>query len=290
MNRSSPVRASSAGELDSRGKQQVTEYGMQERSDPERKNQGKSEENAGNVSRRQRPIMVRILSLLKGRWGLLLELVILGILLLAIPGIRHPITGLVNAVSYADGPTIRDILRSYGPLAPLVSIGLILLHTIVPLPAELLTLANGLAFGFWGGLAVSWIGFMLSAFLLYAAGRLWGRPLLEHTVSERHRRRLDNWLEREGAFPLLAVRLIPLIPFNAVGLAAGTIRTPLWTYTWTTGLGILPLGATVSFLGSYLGERRPHLGTPFWALVIALLIAVLAAWWISRRHKSSIGI
>jgi uncharacterized membrane protein YdjX (TVP38/TMEM64 family) len=67
-------------------------------------------------------------------------------------------------------------LRAYGPFAPAVSIALILLHAVVPLSAELLTLANGPAFGFWGGLTVSWSGFMLSALSIYAAGRLWAVP------------------------------------------------------------------------------------------------------------------
>jgi uncharacterized membrane protein YdjX (TVP38/TMEM64 family) len=228
---------------------------------------------------------VRLLPLLKGRWGLLLELIVLGGVLLAVPSVREPIAKIIGLVSHGDGPAIRDLIQGYGALAPLVSIALILLHTVVPFPAELVNLANGLAFGFWGGLAVSWTGFMLSAFALYAAGRLWGRPLLARAISERYRRRLDGWLDREGAFPLLAVRLIPLVPFNAVGLAAGTVRAPLWTYVWTTGVGILPLGATVTFLGSQLGERRPHLGAPFWIFSGSLLVLILVAWWIGRRRS-----
>ncbi len=169
-------------------------------------------------------------------------------------------------------------------MAPIISITLILLHAVVPLPAELLALANGLAFGFWGGLAVTWSGFMLSALSIYVAGRLWGGPLLERTVSQRHRERLDGWLKREGAFPLLAMRLIPLVPFNAVCLAAGVIRAPLWTYTWTTGLGILPLGATISFLGSRLGESNLHLGAPFWILSLIFVVAILVAWWVTRHR------
>lgn len=203
---------------------------------------------------------------------------------MAIPGIRQPLAGLVGAVSSGDGPEIRTLIQSYGPLAPVVSITLILLHTIVPLPAELLTLANGLAFGFWGGLAVSWTGFMFSALILYSAGRFWGYSLLERTISEHHRRRLDRWLDSEGAFPLIAARLVPLVPFNAVGLAAGAVRAPLWTYTWTTGLGILPLGTTVTLLGSRIGEDRPHLGAPFWILSASLLLLALAAWWLNRRR------
>ena len=231
------------------------------------------------------PIFVRVFSFLMGRWGLLLELMVIGAILLVVPGIRQPIAQLVGAVSSGDGPAIRDLIQSYGLLAPVVSVALILLHTVVPLPAELLTLANGFAFGFWGGLVLSWTGFMLSALILYAAGRLWGRPLLERTVPARHRRRLDGWLEQESVFPLLAVRLIPLVPFNVIGIAAGAVRAPLWAYTWTTGLGILPLGVTVTFLGSRLGKERPQPGIFFWVISALLLAVVLAAWWLNRRRS-----
>ncbi len=239
---------------------------------------------ADNLRRQQQPVTRRILRLLNGRWALLLGLVAFAGILLAVPGVRRTLTEFLTIVSSGDGLTIRSTLRSYGPLAPVVSITLILLHAVVPLPAELLVLANGLTFGFWGGLAISWSGFVLSALSIYVAGRLWGRPLLERTVSQRHQERLDSWLAREGALPLLAARLIPLIPFNAVCLAAGAVRAPLWTYTWTTGVGILPLAAIVTFLGSYLGESSLHLGTPFWILSLLFVISILAAWWIIRRR------
>lgn len=126
---------------------------------------------------------------------------------------------------------------------------------------------------------------MGSALLSYLAGRLWGRPLLERLVPEARIVLLDAWLARESAFPLLALRLVPLVPFNAVGLAAGAAAVPLWPYTWTTGLGILPLGVSITYLGSQLGERRPHLGAAFWGIIAVLVVAVLVAW--SLRHRLS---
>lgn len=217
------------------------------------------------------------------RWILLLILVLSAAVLLLLPQIRDPLFAFIAEVSRADGPALRNRLNQYGALAPVVAIALILLHIVIPLPAELLTFANGLAFGFWGGLAVSWTGFMLAALITYAAGRYWGRPLLERTVAERYRRRMDDWLEHQGPFPLLAMRLIPLVPFNAICLAAGAIRAPLWTYVWTTGIGILPLMTALTFLGSRLGERQPHLGPSIWILSSTLLAAVLAAWWITKH-------
>ena len=224
------------------------------------------------------------MQLLGGRWVLLLGLAALGGVLLAVPGVRRLLAELLSTVSEGNGAAIRDAVRGYGSLAPVASIALILLHTVIPLPAEIMALANGLAFGFWGGLAVSWSGFMLSAFALYAAGRLWGRPLLDRAVSKRRRERLDGWLEQEGAFPSLAVRLVPLVPFNTVCLVAGVVRVPLRTYAWTTGVGILPLGASLSLLGSRLGESSLRLGATFWVPNALFLVVILATWWVVRRR------
>ena len=217
---------------------------------------------------------------------MLLGLLTLGGAALAIPGVRQFIAGLLVAVSGGDGAGIRAVIQGYGPLAPVVSIALIQLHIIVPFPAELMAFANGLAFGFWGGLALSWGGFMLSALLMYGAGRLWGRPLMERAVSERRRERLDGWIMQEGAFPWLAVRFVPLAPFNTVCLVAGVVKAPLWTYAWTTGVGILPLGTLLSLFGSRMGENELRLGVAFWIPNALFLALVLTTWWVFRRRNT----
>ena len=74
------------------------------------------------------------------------------------------------------------------------------------------------------------------------------------------------------------------LPQPAQVLPRGTIRAPLWTYAWTTGMGSLPLGITISFLGSRMGESEPHLGAPFSALSSFFLVTVLVTWSIVRRQ------
>lgn len=219
-----------------------------------------------------------------GRWVLLLGLLALGGVVLAIPGVRQLLAGLLDAVSRGDGVEIRNAIRGYGSLAPLASFALILVHMVVPFPAELMAFANGLAFGFWGGLALTWSGFMVSALLMYGAGRLWGYPLMERAVSQRRRARLDGWIMQEGAFPWLAVRFVPLAPFNTVCLVAGVVRAPLWTYTWTTGVGILPLGTLLTIFGSRMGENELRLGIAFWVPNLVFLALVLTTWWFFRRN------
>ena len=220
---------------------------------------------------------------------MLLGLLALGGVVLAIPDFRNFLAGLLGAVSSSDGSEIRAIIQGYGPLAPVASVALILLHMVIPFPAEVMAFANGLAFGFWGGLALSWSGFMLSALLMYGAGRLWGHPLMERAVSQRRRERLDGWIMQEGAFPWLAVRFVPLAPFNTVCLVAGVVRAPLWTYAWTTGVGILPLGILLTFFGSRMGENELQLGITFWVPNAIFLVLVLTTWWIFRRRNTQTG-
>lgn len=229
-----------------------------------------------------------ILPLPTGRWALLIAIVILCGALFLLPGVREIVSALFEAAARGDGAAIRDEIRGYGLLAPLVSVGVGLLHAIVPFPMEILALANGLAFGFVGGLFLTWLGAVLSALVVYGAGYLWGTPLFELFVAEKHRRKLDGLLEREGAFPLLAMRLIPLVPFNAICVAAGAVRAPLWTYMWTTAVGILPLGVLLTFAGSRFGGSGEALGTAFWVLSLLFLAAVAFAWVSFRRRAGRV--
>ena len=220
---------------------------------------------------------------------MLLALLALGGIMLAIPDVRRLFVALFEVALSSDGAEIRAAIQSYGPLAPVTSIALILLHMVVPFPAELMAFANGLAFGFWGGLALTWSGFMLSALVMYGAGRLWGWPLLVRAVSGRRRERLDGWISQEGAFPWLAVRFVPLAPFNTVCLVAGVVRAPLWTYTWTTGVGILPLGVLLTLFGSRMGRNELQLGFTFWIPNLIFLTLVLTTWWLFRRRNTREG-
>ncbi len=225
---------------------------------------------------------------LTGRWALLAAMLILCGSLFLFPGVRELVSALFEAASRGDGAAVRDEIRGYGLLAPLVSVGIGLLHAIVPFPMEILALANGLAFGFVGGLVLTWLGCVLSALVVYSAGYLWGTPLFERVVSERHRRKLDGLMEREGAFPLLALRLIPLVPFNAICVAAGAVRAPLWTYAWTTAVGILPLGILLTFAGSRFGGSGQPLGAAFWIFSIIFLAVVVFAWASFRRRAGRV--
>ena len=60
-----------------------------------------------------------------------------------------------------------------------------------------------------------------------------------------------------------------MISFNLINWAAGLTRMSWWTFTWATGLGILPMTA----LMVYLGDRMETIAWWGWVLLLAAALA-----------------
>jgi uncharacterized membrane protein YdjX (TVP38/TMEM64 family) len=152
------------------------------------------------------------------------------------------------------------------------------LHSFLPLPAEIIPIANGMLFGPLLGIALTWLGAMLGAVLSYALARALGRGFVRLFVSEEREARLARLSPRPGT--LLYVRLVPLISFNLVNYAAGLMGVPWWTFLWTTAIGILPLTVAMVLLGGEI------LRAPLWAW-IAAGAALLLVWLLLERWRRS---
>lgn len=179
---------------------------------------------------------------------------------------------LVQAVRFEsnlDTQSMREAIQSLGPAAPLASIGLMILHTYIPFPLEILALANGLVFGAWGGIAITWFSMILSAWIGYATTRF-ARPLAYKITSGERLERMEAWTARRSTWQLVAIRFVPVISFSLLNLAMGLLRVPFWTFTWTTALGIIPIVVVSVVAGNLL-----HLGPVAWGVISGLIAAYL---------------
>ena len=176
---------------------------------------------------------------------------------------------------------IERIAEAWGAWAPVASIALMILHSFVPFPAELIAIANGMLFGPVWGTLVTWIGAMLGAALAFAFARRYGRPLIDRLLARK------AWTGAEAlhaccdARTLLIARLVPVISFNLINYAAGVLDVGWWRFLWTTSLGILPITvASVAFGNQLTG--------PMWDAWLAgsgLLLALYLGWrWYSARR------
>ena len=175
-----------------------------------------------------------------------------------------------------------ELIRGWGAWGVAGSIGLMVLHSFVPFPAECLAIANGMVFGLLWGTLITWSGAMLGAWLAFGLARALGRPFVGRVVPARHLERIDDWSGSHGWSALLAARLVPVIAFNLINYAAGLVKVSWWTFTWTTALGILPL----TVLMVLLGERMTAVPNWVWLL---FAVAALLLWWLLHGLRRPAG-
>lgn len=160
---------------------------------------------------------------------------------------------------------IEDTIAAWGPWGVVVSMGIMMLHSFVPFPAEFLAIANGMLYGPVLGTVITWSGAMLGALVAFGLSRLLGRPFVATMVARRHTAWIDSWSGEGAVHWIFLARFVPVIAFNLVNYAAGLTRISWWTFTWTTALGILPLTALMVTMGASIH----HLDWQWWLVLIA---------------------
>lgn len=171
---------------------------------------------------------------------------------------------------------LRDYLADWQSLAPLVSILLMVIYSLMPLPAAVMAIANGMVFGPVAGTAITWLGALIGALLAYGLARGVGKPAIDHRVPQRFRAVFERWTRYIGAGELLVVRLIPVVSFTLINYAAGLAGVRLGVFLWTTALGILPL-TTASVLIGHGALAWPP------AVWLAVVLGAIAMLLVTRR-------
>jgi uncharacterized membrane protein YdjX (TVP38/TMEM64 family) len=178
---------------------------------------------------------------------------------------------------------IEAAIQSWGNWAVAASIALMVAHSLIPFPAELVTFANGMLFGPVWGVVITWTGAMLGAALAFALARWFGRPFVDAVMSERQRAAIDRWTRRQGISVLLLSRLMPLISFNVINYGAGLTPVSWWTFLWTTGLGILPITTLLVVTGDQVWNGTGHA----WIYLIGVAVAGAVLWWFVARRQQA---
>jgi uncharacterized membrane protein YdjX (TVP38/TMEM64 family) len=208
--------------------------------------------------------------------------------------------GLDRYVSLDQLRARREALEALVLAHPFLSLGLYLLVYVVLIGisfpgALVMTLTGGFLFGPWIGGPAAAIGATLGACVIFLICRNATGDFLRDRAGPTAAR-IEKGVEQNAFLYLLTLRLIPVMPFWAVNLAAGFVEIPLRTFALATLIGILPVSVAYALLGSDLhqvfrrGEAihagmflRPEVLIPLFAL--ALLALVPLAW---RRLRPAV--
>jgi len=131
------------------------------------------------------------------------------------------------------------------PVAPLIFVPFYAAAVALAIPGTILTLAGGAVFGLWWGTLFNWLGATIGANLAYLLARFLGRDGITQLLGKKAQQwpamdRLDRAVRAHGFSGMLTLRLIPVVPFNALNFGGGLVGMKWPTYALSTGLGILP--------------------------------------------------
>ncbi len=192
---------------------------------------------------------------------------------------------LGDAVGHAlrgDISGLRAELRGLGVAGAAILAALILVHSVVLFPAEIANAAAGLMYGFAVALPLVMAAWTVSLLLAYALGAVAGRPVALRLAGRRRVELAERVVARGGVPALLLARLVPFVPMSLVGYVAGAARVPLWRYTWTTVVGILPITAAATYLGQALDDV-PRSDPLVW-VATGVLVVLVATTLVGARH------
>jgi len=132
--------------------------------------------------------------------------------------------------------------------------GIYILMAALSIPgAAILTLAAGALFGVFLGTIVVSFASTIGATLAFLAARF----LFQSAVQKRFGRRLaaiNQGIERDGAFYLLALRLVPAFPFWVINLVMALTPIKTGTFYWVSQIGMLPATLVYVNAGTQLAQ------------------------------------
>ncbi len=185
---------------------------------------------------------------------------------------------------WANPQQFEAWIRGNPMWAPLIAVGLVVLVSLLPLPIETMAIVNGMMFGPWLGSALTWVGALIAAMIAFCIARFIGHPLVERYLPPRAFQRLESITHAHGAPTLIAIRMIPLLPFTVINYGAGVTPVRWQTFLWTSAVGMIPPTIVFVALGDLM-MTDPWLAWGGLGAVALLSFSVVAV--INRRRTAS---
>ncbi len=186
-----------------------------------------------------------------------------------VPGVQGFVATGIGYLHHRDFDGLRFFILSYGIWAPVTSIALMTVQSMVPLvPGLAITFTNAWIFGWEYGALYSWIGALAGAAVDFGIARWYGRPVVEKFVRPKYLDLTDQFFKRHGVLAVFLTRLTPVIPFKVISYGAGLTAISFRQYSLATGIGQTPAIVLYSFLGQHLSRGLR------WAVLITAVLVV----------------
>lgn len=154
--------------------------------------------------------------------------------------------------------------------------------------AAVMSIAGGAIFGFWMGTLVVVVSASIGATLAFLVARF----VLRNSVQKHFGDRLSSinaGIEKDGAFYLFTLRLVPVVPFFLINLLMGLTNIRTLTFFWVSLVGMLAGTAVYVNAGTQLAALTSLSGILSPGLIGSFVILAVFPWlarWIVVKVKS----
>ncbi len=170
---------------------------------------------------------------------------------------------------------IKNFILNFGIWAPIVYIAIYALRgAVLVIPASVMSVTGGLAYGKWLGTFYILIGATLGASLSFLIARYFGRKFIE-SFAWLHKGKIksfDESIEKNGFRMMLFFRLIPLFQYDAVNFGGGLTKMKFKDFFLASFIGMAPGGFIFATLGSSLEDI---ISVQFFVAVGSLILLML---------------
>ncbi len=214
---------------------------------------------------------------------IVVAVLIAAIIVLFLIGKREDV-GIFNYLDLQYLKAQQDTIETYRDTRPLLTAGvyfaIYLVVTAFSLPgAAVMTLAGGAIFGLlWGTVVVSFAS-TIGATLAFLLSRYLLRDIVQLRFGDKLKA-VNAGIEKDGAFYLFTLRLVPIFPFFVINLVMGLTPLATRTFYWVSQVGMLAgtivyvnAGTQLARIESLDGILSPGLIASFTLLGVFPLIA-----------------
>jgi uncharacterized membrane protein YdjX (TVP38/TMEM64 family) len=191
---------------------------------------------------------------------------------------------LVAVQRVIDVEALRDMIRSTGPAAPLVYVGLSALLGAIFVPGPILAAGSGFLFGAVLGLFVTLGATVGTAVLASLAGRRAGRASARALLGPARADRLDAQIQRRGLWAVVGQRFVPGVSDALASYTFGAFGVPLWQMAVGAFIGSVPRAFVYTALGASIGDLSAPLA--YTAIGVWCVTAVIGAYAAHRGYRS----
>ena len=171
---------------------------------------------------------------------------------------------------------IQEYFASFGILAPLVYVGIVIIEVVVaPIPGLMLYAPGGMVFGGLLGGLLSLLGNTLGAGIACQLIRVLGGKRFTAWLEQGRLKMYQERLSRSGMWLILLLRINPLTSSDLVSYAAGLAGIPVWKVMLGTLLGMAPLCWAQAYLADGVLRAIPQLLYPLLALCGIYVVIVV---------------